>query len=234
MPPKTVQQAILEALSESNEPLGPKQIAERVQHSYGSVRNAVGPMADDGVIVRDDSDRYPRYHLAAGAPVRAVEVRSSDDDDRLVAIPILVDIEAAAAGPEGGFLVDTEAEEYEFSGVNLPASYIRQEYGVSPDRVLYIWGRGTSMVPTINPGQRVMIALLPEATQVRDGLIYVVRFAGSETGLSAILVKRLYVTPDHIHVHADNDDVEDYFVPYEVWDRDYALLALVLETAVRH
>lgn len=156
------------------------------------------------------------------------------DDDRLVQIPILVDIEAAAHGPEGGFLVDWEHEEAEFSGVSLPASYIRQEYGVSPERVLYMWARGTSMVPTISPGQRVMIAMLPDGTQVRDGLIYVARFAGSPSGLGAIIVKRLQIHPDHVEVVADNPAVDNYLVPYEVWDRDYTLLAVVLETAVRH
>lgn len=165
-------------------------------------------------------------------------VSEPDGDDgqpqpgRLVEIPLLVDISAAAHGPNGGFLVDTEFAELEPSGVFLPDSYIRQVYGVSPDRVWYIHGRGDSMWPTISPGQRVMIALLPEGTQIRDGLIYIINYAGSPLG--SVLVKRLRLLPDHVKVIADNPEVEDYLVPFEVWDRDYAVRAVVLETAVRH
>lgn len=147
-------------------------------------------------------------------------------------IPLLVDIAAEAAGPNGGFLVDTEYFEIEPSGVFLPDSYIRQVYGVSPDRVYYIHGRGRSMVPTIMPGQRVMIALLHPGAKIRDGLIYVINYAAAPLG--AVLVKRLEIEPDHIRVVSDNDEVDDYLVPFDVWDRDYSLAAVVLETAIRH
>lgn len=150
----------------------------------------------------------------------------------LVEIPLLVDIAAEAAGPNGGFLVDSDYFEIEPSGVFLPKDYVRQMYGVSPDRVYYIHGRGRSMVPTIMPGQRMMIALLHPGTAIRDGLIYVIDYAAAPLG--GVLVKRLELTPDHVNVVSDNDDVADYLVPFEVWQRDYQLRAVVLETAVRH
>lgn len=153
-------------------------------------------------------------------------------ESALVEIPLLVDISAQASESGTGFLVDSDYFEVEPSGVFLPDSYIRQVYGVSPDRVLYIHSRGRSMVPTIMPGQRVMIALLYPGASIRDGLIYVINYAAAPLG--GVLVKRLELLPDHVNVVSDNDDVEDYQVPFEVWQRDYQLRAVVLETAIRH
>ena len=132
----------------------------------------------------------------------------------------------------GGVLIDTEYFEIEPSGVFLPDTYIRQVYGVSPDRVFYLHGRGRSMMPTIMPGQRVMIALLVAGSPIRDGLIYVIDYAAAPLG--GVLVKRLELEPDHVRVVSDNPDVDDYRVPFEVWQRDYELRAVVLETAQRH
>ena len=155
----------------------------------------------------------------------------SDPDSKLVEIPLLVDI-TPDASEAAGFLVDQEHFELEPSGVFLPDSYVRQMYGVSPDRVMYLHGRGRSMVPTIMPGQRVMVALLTPGTAVRDGLIYVINYAAAPLG--AVLVKRLQLEPGHVRVVSDNPEVDDYTVSFEVWDRDYSLAAVVLETAQRH
>ena len=175
-----------------------------------------------------------------GPAVPRVTVKPSPDgaepdagpaSEPLYQIPILVDIAAAAAmhGNGDGFLVDTDHVELEPSGVRLPPTYIRQVYGVDPERVWYIHARGNSMWPTIQPGQRVMIALvLEEVTPVRDGLIYVVRAPGG------IIIKRLRLEPDYVVVTSDNPDVDAYRVPNEVWDRDYTVRAIVLETAQRH
>ncbi|MEO0558193.1 MAG: S24 family peptidase [Bacteroidota bacterium] len=153
-------------------------------------------------------------------------------DASLVAIPYIVNIEAAAHGPNGGFLVDLEHVELEPSNVNLPAEYIRSEYKVSPERVFYISGAGNSMVPTILPGQRVMIALLPETTPVRDSLIYIIEYLGSSP--SSVIVKRLHIHPGKIEVAADNPEIDSYFIPLDVWQAEYRLRAVVLETAQRH
>ena len=155
----------------------------------------------------------------------------SDPDTKLVEIPLLVDI-TPDASETGGFLVDQDHFEIEPSGVFLPDSYVRQVYGVSPDRVMYLHGRGRSMMPTIMPGQRVMVALLTPGTAVRDGLIYVINYAAAPLG--AVLVKRLELEPGHVRVVSDNPEVDDYTVSFEVWDRDYSLAAVVLETAQRH
>ena len=149
--------------------------------------------------------------------------------DQLVQIPMLVDVEAAAHDVStDGFLVDSDSIELEPSGVYLPGWYIRSEYGVDPDRVLFIRARGNSMSPTILPGVRVMVARLVDGSPVRDGLIYVIDAPGGS------ILKRLYIEPDYIHVWSDNSDAPRYRVPLEVWDRDYQIRAVVLETPQRH
>lgn len=227
----------------SGEAASTDRASERVDAEQPSMgREAVSRVRKP---VRKGDESFGRFGLTPGLspkpPATPVTLQASQPagdppaappDSKLVEIPLLVDIAAEAAGPNGGFLVDSDYFEVEPSGVFLPDTYIRQVYGVSPERVFYIHGRGRSMVPTIMPGQRVMIALLTPGTAIRDGLIYVIDYAAAPLG--GVLVKRLELLPDHVNVVSDNADVEDYQVPFEVWQRDYELRAVVLETAIRH
>lgn len=155
------------------------------------------------------------------------ESPAPEPEERLVHIPLLIDIEAAAAGEAGGYLVDMDEAAFEPSGTRLPEWYIRREYGVSPERVFYMQARGDSMVPTILPGQRVLVALLTPGTEVRDGLVYIVRSPGG------ILVKRLRLEPDHVRVSSDNPLYEGYLVGLARWQDEYVVLAVVLELSLR-
>lgn len=143
--------------------------------------------------------------------------------DRLVNIPMLVDIEAAASSPDGGYLVDMDEAVFEPSGTSFPDWFLRSEYGISSERAFFIRARGNSMERTIHPGQRVLCALLPPGLEIRDGLVYICRSPGG------ILVKRLFVEPDHVHVWSDNPEAPRYRVPLDRWQDEYLPLAVALE-----
>ena len=110
------------------------------------------------------------------------------------------------------------------SNTIFPDWYIRSEYGVSPDRIRFARVRGDSMEPTIRPGQRLVVALLPEGSTLRDSTIYLIHGPGGAQ------VKRLLIEPDHIHVWSDNPDRPRFKVKLETFERDYRVVAVVLET----
>ncbi|MEM1055143.1 MAG: S24 family peptidase [Bacteroidota bacterium] len=144
-------------------------------------------------------------------------------------IPYLVNVEAAAHDASGdGFLVDVDLIEVEPSGLFYPEWFCRSEYGVSSERLRLIRVSGDSMVPALLPGQRALIAVLPPGAPLRDGQIYVI------DGPGGVLVKRLYLTPDHVTVHSDNPTAPTYNVALETWNHEYHLRAVVLETPQRH
>lgn len=150
-------------------------------------------------------------------------------DHQLVSIPLVVNWELAAHDYTGdGYIGDSDLIHLEPSGVNLPGWYIRSEYGVDPERCVYIRCPGNSMVPTIQPGQRGLFALLWPGSSIKDGRIYAIDAPGGG------IVKRLYIEPDHVHVWSDNPDAPRYRIQHEVFERDYTLRAVLLETPQRH
>ena len=118
---------------------------------------------------------------------------------------------------------EVEAEEAP-SDTFFPDWYIRSEYGVSPDRIRFARVRGDSMTPTILPGQRLVVALLPPGSTLRDGVVYLI------VGPGGAQVKRLIIEPDHVHVWSDNPDRPRFRVGLETFERDYRVVAVVLET----
>ena len=132
----------------------------------------------------------------------------------------MVTIEPAAS--DNGNELDVEIEEVE-GDTWLPDWWIIQEYGMSPERIRYVRVRGDSMKETILPGQRLTIGLVPPGHVVADGHVYVFR------GPGGVLIKRLYVLPEHIHVWSDNEKAPRYQVPLEVFSRDYRIAAVALE-----
>lgn len=132
----------------------------------------------------------------------------------------MVTIEPAAS--DSGNELEIEIEETE-GDTWLPDWFIRAEYGIDPERVRHIRVRGDSMKETILPGQRLVIGLVPYGHVVADGHIYVFR------GPGGVLIKRLYVEPDHIHVWSDNEKAPRYRVPLETFSRDYRIAAVALE-----
>lgn len=150
------------------------------------------------------------------------EPSGSPPDDLVQIQSVSVDVAAGEGAP------DDQLEVVEESGLWLPAWWIRQEYGVTPDRVRLVRAQGNSMMPTIYPGQRLLVALLPEAHALRDGLIYIFHSPGG------IQVKRLLLEPDHVHVWSDNPEGGRFRVTLDDWERHYRTRAVVLESFSRH
>lgn len=134
----------------------------------------------------------------------------------LVRIPqVTVETECGDGAAHVGF---EEVEGY----VVYPEWQIRQEFGVEPSRVKEIRTRGSSMEPTIMPGQRLFVALW-DGQPLQDGLVYVIH------GPGGVQIKRLFIEPDHIHVWSDNAEAPRFRVKLEQWDRDYRVMAVALE-----
>ena len=108
-----------------------------------------------------------------------------------------------------------------------PDWYIRSEYGVSPDRIRFVRVRGDSMLPTIAPGQRLVVALLAPGSTLRDSAIYIL------VGPGGAQVKRLIQEPDHIHVWSDNPDRPRFKVRLATFSKDYTVVAVVLEANLK-
>ena len=105
----------------------------------------------------------------------------------------------------------------------LSTAFIRREYNVAPDKVRTMRVRGNSMIDTIEPGDRIRVALW-DGEVLREGNIYVLYGPGGLT------IKRYQGVHDgHVLLTADNEDVRDREIPRERWDEDYRPVAWALE-----
>lgn len=137
---------------------------------------------------------------------------------RLVWVPH-VRVEAEAG--EGAVVYPSD--EVEVGGEWMTETYIRRNYNVSPSRVKSMVIRGNSMVDTINPGDRIRMALW-NGEPMWTSTIYVIRGPGGLT------VKRWQgVHDDSVILQADNPEIEDKTIPQEQWDEQYQPVAWVLE-----
>lgn len=165
------------------------------------------------------NDEEPRPATTEGA-LRTIDdevaAELKDLGIRLVWVPN-VRVEASAGA---GYVVHTE-DELEEGGVWMSETYIRREYGVAPQRIRSMKVRGDSMIDTINPGERVRVAL-HDGDRLRDSAIYVI---STPTGL---VVKRLVLGATHIVLASDNPAKDDWEVEPEEWEK-FRPVALVLE-----
>ena len=105
----------------------------------------------------------------------------------------------------------------------LSRTFIRREYNVDPERVRTLRVRGNSMYPTIEPGDRIRVALW-DGENLWEGNIYVLH---SPAGLT---IKRWGAHRNgHVVLHADNPDVEDRTISRDRWDEDWRPVAWALE-----
>ena len=109
------------------------------------------------------------------------------------------------------------------SDVIYPDWYIRSEYGVSPERIRFIRVKGDSMVSTLMPGERLVIALLHDGYTLRDSAIYVI------VGPGGAQVKRLILEPGQVTVWSDNPNRPRFPVKLATFRQDYRIVAVVLE-----
>jgi phage repressor protein C with HTH and peptisase S24 domain len=166
-------------------------------------------------------------------PARA-EIVGIESDPEAPPPPGLVRIDAvnvlAAAGD--GHDVDIEAVD---GAIYLPERVALDLFGAPAERVKRITVSGTSMLPTLQPGQRIYVVLLRDGEEPADGAVYVLR------GPQGVLVKRLRFesvvngSADYfVTLVSDNPEFPPARYPMEVFYRDFTVVAHVqrCETAL--
>lgn len=90
-------------------------------------------------------------------------------------------------------------EEEEDRGKAFRTDWLREK-GLRRQDLACVYATGDSMEPRIRGGDLLVVNLHPDARQVRDGQVYVIRY-GDE-----VRVKRIYKLPDGgLIIHSDND-----------------------------
>lgn len=120
-----------------------------------------------------------------------------------------------------GFKVHPE-DELEEVAEWLPAQVIRTRYKVPPWRVKRLLVRGNSMVPTLQPGQEVRIALW-NGEHLWDGRVYVLN---SPFG---VIIKRLRLRHDHLVIASDNPEEENQKLSGDEFHEHYRVVAWLLD-----
>lgn len=114
------------------------------------------------------------------------------------------------------------------SGLKMPKRWIRQAFGIRPDRLCTLRVRGDSMLDTLRPGQRLMAAQW-EGQNLEDGTVYGLR------GPLGFTVKRLRFdrVDDEpvIWVWADNPEYSDHrhYLSRGEFEDEYTVFAKALE-----
>lgn len=112
--------------------------------------------------------------------------------------------------------------------VFFPEAVARDLFGAPAERVKRITISGTSMLPTLQPGQRAYVVLMQPWEEPADGAVYVIR------GPQGILIKRLHFEADnlgdgapsyYVRVASDNPEFADSRFPLEVFRRDFVVVA---------
>lgn len=111
----------------------------------------------------------------------------------------------------------------------LPKPYIRQRYGIRPDRIVAMRMRGDSMEDTLSAGQRILAVRWERDQQLKDGAIYGLH---SDVGLT---VKRIRFDRKNeqqvIWIWADNPDYAEqrHYLTQEEFEQEYEVVAWALE-----
>lgn len=155
----------------------------------------------------------------------ALEVKDKDLADELEESGIdLQRVPVLRVEAEAGEGIEVYAsDEVEENEEWLSASFIRREYNVAPERVRTMRVRGNSMIETIEPGDRIRVAIW-DGERLWEGSVYVLHGPGGLT------IKRYAgVRSGHVLLAADNPDVEDRKIPQDRWDDEYRPVAWALE-----
>ena len=200
----------------------PKQVAAELGEPAANVAQTMRRMEIDDQLVKVRKGVY----YAPGHEPEGVVPWTRSAPTSVVSEPGrgLVEIKrvelVASAGP--GADVDIEAAE---AGVWVDPSFAWTAFGVSADRVRVIDSVGTSMYPTIQPGERLFVVLHEPNDILHNGRIYVVH------GPHGLLVKRLHFGADpggrYVLLESDSPSDDDIRVPLDVFEEDYRVVALL-------
>lgn len=108
----------------------------------------------------------------------------------------------------------------------LPRNYIRREYGVRPNRLVIMRVRGTSMLDTLRPGQKVLAAK-HQGDALENGVVYGLR---GPLGFSVKRLKFEKIEGEHrIWVWSDNEDDPRFHLSRSEFQGEYDVVAKALE-----
>jgi len=211
-----VQDEILELVSNSDQPVQPKEMEEALDRSRNSINSALRKLKNRGELAQPE---YGLYDL----PER-VETDESQDEESIaptlnedtVQVPLLT---MRVEGGTGEPLWDEEVEGY----VHYDKNQIRRETGADPNRIAYFPIAGNSMEPTLTPGDRALVARY-DGEPLQDGSIYVFRNHRRGT-----IVKRVYWEDSAtLRLQSDNDEGPTIKIDYESDGEDWNVLGRVL------
>ncbi len=151
---------------------------------------------------------------AAGARVGPVGTVGGALEEAYVLLPLY----SVQGGAGEGAVVNTEEVE---DLLAFKREWITRELRSSPDDLSLIYVRGESMVPTLNPGDVILIER-SRGAPVSDG-IYVIRMG------EAILVKRLQFLPDsELMVTSDNAAYQPFRVSLREAGEEFSIIGRVV------
>jgi phage repressor protein C with HTH and peptisase S24 domain len=178
---KSAQDDVIKILEEVGQPLATGALVDELSGAYAesTVRNAVSKLNGEG---RVEKVGHGVYRLSSGT-------------DETVEIP-LVSIRANAGEGEEPF------EEQVDGYVVFDREAIQRETNADPSNLAMIGVTGDSMVPTLTPGDRMLVVRHQKGEPLVSGGIYILR-----SSLRGIIVKRLRWTDDEtIILESDNEN----------------------------
>lgn len=150
-----------------------------------------------------------------GQPPKGVELEETPpapkqmtfDEAGSVAVPELEVHALAGQGADGNFLItQADASDAMVGQYSFPASGFRQAFGANASEVIIAEVRGDSMMPTLYPGQKVMVHI-HDRRPTPPGIFYVWDGMG-------LVIKRVELIPGSnpptVRIKSDNPKYETY------------------------
>lgn len=200
----TVREQILSALADAGEPLGPKELEERTGAKYSTIQSELLRLTPREVrkVGRGLYALAPGGNIAnASESVPAVPAASAEMSE-IVHVP-LVSVRPSAGDGEIPFT--TEVERY----LSYDRTQMRRELGVDPSRLVLMTVTGTSMMPTLLPGERVLVFTHHNGEPLHDAAVYVWKHQ-----YNGVVIKRTRWKKDGtLILESDNrDDPRDFVI----------------------
>lgn len=150
------------------------------------------------------------------APYTESDVAQPPSASEFVMLPLAS--VSASAGP------GEEAFHEEVAGyVGYSRTQMRRETGMDPAQMVILVISGSSMLPTLTPGDRLIVARY-QGEPIFDGAIYVLR-----NRYGGVMVKRTFWTTDgELEIRGDNEQSPSGKIDLEQEDSDWAVIGKVV------
>ncbi|MDH5753256.1 MAG: helix-turn-helix domain-containing protein [Deltaproteobacteria bacterium] len=199
--------------------LNRRAFCELIRFDYGRYHHITGernskPTADLLGAVARFTNVNESWLLKGVGPRYREEGKKGGMHDEYVLIPLF----SVHGGAGDGRLVSGEEVE---DLLAFKRSWIAQELRTNPENLALIHVQGESMVPTLSPGD-VILLQLDEKGQGGDG-IYVLRMG------EALLIKRLQFLPDgEVNVTSDNASYQPFRVSLHAQGDEFGIVGRVV------